>query len=413
MHDPYAALRYTNFRLFLSARFLITVALQMEAVVVGWQLYSITKDPFSLGLIGLAEAIPAIGISLYAGHVADLIRRKYIILSTYIILMVTALVLLCFSIFQAEWLPITGTLPIYCAIFISGIARGFMNPAHFSFMSQLVPKTLYLNSSTWNASVWQFAAISGPAIGGLIYGFSSAITAFSVISILISIAFIVFLFIENKPLPEGISRHEPIKERLTSGIKFVFGNQIILSAISLDLFAVLFGGAVALLPVFAAEILLVGPEWLGWLRSAPAIGSTLTALFLAMRKPMEFAGRNLLWAVVGFGVSMILFAISTNIWLSLFFLFLSGMFDNVSVVIRATLLQLLTPDHMRGRVSAVNSMFIGSSNEIGAFESGLAARLLGTVPSVIFGGGMTLLVAFTAWWKAPALKNLKLSDLSK
>lgn len=412
-HDPYAVLRLPDFRLFISFRFLVTIAIQIQAVVVGWQLYAITKDPLSLGLIGLAEAVPAISVALYAGHLADLIERKKIILSAYLMLFLTAGLLFAFSHYQAQLLPKTGTWPVYAAIFLTGLARGFVNPANFAFLGQLVPKSLYHNSSTWNSTIWQIAAITGPAAGGLIYAFSGPETSYQVVAVLFGLGLLLISFIRRKPLPPPALVKEPMSERLTSGLKFVFRNPVILSAISLDLFAVLFGGAVALLPVFAADILHTGPEGLGVLRAAPAVGAAIMAFALAHRPPMEKAGRNLLWAVSGFGLSMIGFALSTNFYISLLMLVAGGALDSVSVVIRSTIMQLMTPDHMRGRVSAVNNMFIGSSNEIGAFESGVAARLMGTVTSVVFGGTMTLLVVLVTWLKAPALQKIDLHEMGK
>jgi MFS family permease len=409
-HDPYLALRFPEFRYFISVRFLVTLALQIEGVVVGWQLYEITKDPLSLGLIGLAEALPAIAVALFAGYLADKVPRKRIVMSTYVLLFITAIILLVFAQRQEILVESFGVWPVYLAIFISGIARGFLAPANFAFMSQLVPRNVYLNSSTWNSTMWQIGSIAGPAVGGLLYALYQAEFCYWVVSVLLLIAFILFAFIKNRPLPDTI-KEEAMGERLLSGVKFVFKNQVILGAISLDLFAVLFGGAVALLPIFASDILFVGPSGLGVLRAAPAMGSAVMALVLAFRAPMQNAGVNMLIAVAGFGVSMIAFGLSTNFYLSVAFLFLSGAFDNVSVVIRATLLQLLTPDHMRGRVSSVNSMFIGSSNEIGAFESGVTARLMGVVSSVVFGGCMTLGVVAVTWLKAPGLRKANLGSL--
>ncbi len=411
-HDPYEALRFPEFRYFIGVKFIVTIAVQIEAVVVGWQLYDITKDPLSLGLIGLAEAFPAIGVALLAGNIADLVSRKRIVMIAYSVLFITAIILFAFSYRQAYFLEQFGVWPIFFAIFLSGLARGFNSPANFALMSQLVPKQAYLNSSTWNSSLWQIGAITGPTVGGFLYAYFNAATSYAVSAGLLLLAFILFAFIKNKPLPP-ILKKEALKERLLTGLRFVFRNQVILSAISLDLFAVLFGGAVALLPIFAAEILKVGPEGLGALRAAPAVGSAIMAIVLTQRAPMQHGGKVMLWSVLGFGASMIAFALSTNFYLSLFFLAISGAFDNISVVVRSTILQMLTPDHMRGRVSSVNQMFVGSSNEIGAFESGVTARLMGTVSSVVFGGCMTILVVLFTHLKAPALKTLNLLHLGK
>jgi MFS family permease len=277
-------------------------------------------------------------------------------------------------------------------------------------MAQLVPRHLYTNSSTWNSTVWHIAAISGPALGGLIYGFFGVQAAYIVVLFLVIVALSLLFFVKRYHNPQ-IVLTETIKQRLSSGLKFVFRNQILLGTMSLDMFAVLFGGAVAMLPIFAAEILFVGPQGLGFLRAAPMVGAVLMSLLLAYRPPAVNAGKWLFISVAGFGLSIICFAISKNFYLSLFLLCLSGLFDNISVIIRATTLQLLTPDEMRGRVASVNSIFIGSSNEIGSFESGLAAKVMGLVPSVIFGGSMTLMVVGIIAKRAPLLRKLNLRAL--
>jgi predicted MFS family arabinose efflux permease len=293
---------------------------------------------------------------------------------------------------------------MYLFIFLSGFARGFYAPAGFSFIVQLVQKEQLVTASTLNSSAWQMAAIVGPALGGALYAWIGITPTFLVVLFFIILALVAMLNIKPKPIASKMG-NESIADRLKVGLKFVFNNKVVLSAISLDLFAVLFGGAVALLPVFANEILQVGPQGLGFLRAAPSLGASITMLWLSMRAPVQKPGIVLLFCVGAFGLCMIGFALSTSFYLSLLMLFLSGAFDSVSVVIRGNILQLQTPDDMRGRVSAVNTMFIGSSNEIGAFESGLAARLLGTVPSVVFGGCMTLLVVGITSIKAPQLKQ--------
>jgi MFS family permease len=410
--NPYLALRLPEFRYYLAMRFCITLAVQIESVVVGWQVYQITQDPLSLGLIGLVEAIPAMTVTLFAGHLVDISNRRNIILITYIGLFFSAIAL-TFSTFDSYQtfilsMGVSPTLPIYLAIFITGLARGFLAPANFAFMSQIVVnKEEMSNAITWNSSNWQIATIGGPALAGLLYGFLGITVTYCIQTFLVLLSIIFCLLIASKPvLPK--SDRLPIKQSLREGIAFVFSNQLIISAISLDLFAVLFGGAVALLPIFASDILHVGAEGLGFLRSAPAIGSVLMMLFLTYRPIKKQAGGILLWSVGGFGICMILFALSTSFWLSLFLLALSGAFDSVSVLIRSTLLQTLTPENMKGRVSAVNSIFIGSSNEIGAFESGVAAKWLGTEPSVIFGGCMTILVVIVTSLIAKKLRKLDL-----
>ncbi|WP_345167952.1 MFS transporter [Nibribacter koreensis] len=406
-HDPYAVLRLPEFRLFVSARFCITLAMQIQAVVVGWQIYDITKDPFSLGLIGLAEAVPSITVALYAGHVADIMPRKRIIITVLSVLLFCSLALLVYTMGIGEFLRIWGTMPIYSIIFLSGIARGFMGPAVFSFMPQLVKdKNLYSNAISWSSTTWQAASVAGPALGGLLYAFGGVTMAFSVDAALVLLALVFYGLIAGRPLPESQGPKLNIKESLQTGLKFVFGNQIILSALALDMFAVLFGGAVILLPVFASDILEIGPQGLGALRSAPAIGSVGMALYLAHHPITKGAGKKMLWCVAGFGACIIGFGLSSWFWLSFVLLLLSGLLDSVSMIIRSTLIHTFTPEYMKGRVSSVNNIFVGSSNEIGSFESGLAAKLMGVVPSVVFGGTMTILiVSFTAW-KADQLRKL-------
>jgi len=405
--DAYAALRISAFRNFQLSRFMLTFAVQMAETIIAWKIYEITHDKLALGLLGLSEALPFILTSLYSGHAADIYNRYKIARATIVG------VTLCFAGVglmmsgDAELLQTYGALPIYLVIGISGIARGFMAPAYQSIFPQLIPRELYANAATWGSNTWQTAAVLGPALGGLLYGFTNVEISFSISVLLMVISFFVFLRIPVKETPPK-EKTETLYESLTAGLRFVFKKQEMLSAISLDLFAVLFGGAVALLPVFASDILHVGPQGLGILRASPFLGSVVMGLYLAYNPPTHNAGRNLLVAVTGFGLATIAFAFSESFIFSFAMLFLTGAFDNISVVIRQTILQTMTPDNMRGRVSAVNQIFISSSNEIGAFESGLAAKLLGTVPSVIFGGCMTLVVVAATYVFAPKMRNLKM-----
>jgi MFS family permease len=408
--ESLAVLQNKEYRFFLITRVCLTVAIQIQAVVVGWQLYKLTKDPFSLGLVGLAEAIPALSIALYAGHIADISNKRNILVKSLLVMLVcsSGLLLVTMDDFIIGIGPSYSINGIYLFILLSGFARGFYSPTAFSFLFQLVDKTLLTQASTLNSSAWQIASIVGPAMGGLLYAAMGITYTFCFVLVFMCIAFVAILQVKSKPviIPEI---KEKITQRIKEGIKYVFDNKVILSAISLDLFAVLFGGAVALLPVFADEILHTGPEGLGILRAAPALGASITMIWLSVRKQLGKPGVVLLYCVGAFGLCMIGFALSTSFYLSLILLFLSGAFDSVSVVTRGNILQLETPDHMRGRVSAVNTMFIGSSNEIGAFESGLAARLLGTVPSVVFGGCMTMLVVGVTALKAKKLKKFRYS----
>ena len=408
-HEPLAVFKNRDFGLYFFARFALTIGVLIQSVIVEWQIYEITHDALQLGLIGLAEAIPFICIALFAGHVADIISRKKIIVWSTLFLVIGTFFLFFFSNDLAHNLKTLGTLPIYAAIVITGLARGFIGPSYFAFLTQLIPKEQYATAAAWSSSAWQIGAVTGPAIAGLLYGFFGATTSYAIDTLLILSSLLFVLFIPSRPASK-FNKDEGVFNSIRTGLKFVFSNQIVLGALSLDLFAVLFGGAVALLPIFANEVLNVGPQGLGFLRAAPAIGAVAMGLFLAFNPLKNNAGKKLLWSVAAFGLFTILFALSQNFIFSLILLALTGAADNISVVVRSTVLQLKTPDEMRGRVSSVNSVFIGSSNEIGAFESGAAAKLMGLIPSVIFGGIMTLLVVATTSKVAPELKNLNNLD---
>jgi MFS family permease len=394
-------------------RFFFTFAYQMQAVIIGFHIYHLTKDPLALGLIGLCEAIPAIGVALYGGYIADKSEKRGLLLKIFIGVFLCSLVMLVVTTKQMHaYIPSSYIVPImYCMIFGVGLARGFFSPATFSLMAMIVPKKLYPNSSTWNSSGWQMASILGPAAGGLIYGFYGITVTYIVIITFIFISIVCIFFL--KPHPPRYIPKESIVKSLTEGVQFVFKSKMMLGAMSLDLFSVFFGGAVALLPVFANDILKVGPEGLGYMRAAASGGAVITMLVMTRFSPMNKPWRNLLIAVTGFGTSIICYGLSKNFYLTLMFLFMEGAFDSVSVIIRSTIMQLLTPDEMRGRVSAVNSMFIGSSNEIGAFESGLTAKLMRTVPAVVFGGSMTILIAGITYLKTKGLIKLSLDEINE
>jgi len=383
----------------------MTVATQIQAVVVAWQIYDLTHDPLSLGLIGLAEAIPFIGVALFAGHVADRVSRLRISLVALASLFLCSVSLLCFTL-SPRIITVARVWPIYLVIFVSGIARSFLQPARTALGAELVPRELYPNAVTWRSSTWQFATVVGPALGGLVYGFGSARWAYGLDAGIMAIAFLSLAAMRHTPKTNTVS-DEAFLTSLMTGVRFVRSQPVIVGALSLDLFSVLFGGAVALLPVFAAEILHVGAQGLGILRASPAVGAVVMSLLLAHLPPLRRAGRTLLISVALFGLCMIGFGLSRNFLLSIALLAASGMADTVSVVVRSTLLQVLTPDHLLGRVSSVNAIFIGSSNEIGAFESGTAARLLGTVPAVVLGGLATLIVVAVTAVKVPTLRRLK------
>ena len=403
-HDAYAALRHRDFRWYILSLFSMTLASQLLAVVVGWQVYAITHDPLSLGLLGLAEALPFIAMSLPAGYVADRWNRRTITVWSLAVNVACAAALLAFSATPGA-LERAGVIPVYAIIFVSGIARSLLQPARQALGAEIIPRTMYENAIAWRSSSWQTAAVIGPAVGGLLYGFAGPVVAYAVGAVLMTFALTGFLVIHYAPVPRERDDGR-IFTGLVTGIRFVWGEPVLLAALSLDLFSVFLGGAEALLPVFAAEILHVGPQGLGILRAAPAAGAVLMGVFLAHRGPIERAGRSMLLAVATFAIAIIGFGLSTSFYLSLVLLTVSGMADNVSVVIRSTLVQLLTPPAMLGRVSAVNSVFIGSSNELGAFESGVAARFLGAVPAVVLGGAASLLVVGITARVVPRLRRL-------
>ena len=403
-HDSYAALRHREFRWFIVSLFAMVVSSQLQAVVVGWQVYGLTHDPLSLGLIGLAEALPFIGIALPAGYLADRRNRRAISVSALFVLACCSITLYALSARPSLLLRV-GIVPIYVVIFVSGVTRGILQPARQALSAEIIPRSMFQNAIAWRSSTWQTASVIGPAIGGLLYGFAGAGVSYAVAALLMLVALAAFLMMRYTPLPGGMQSESMVAELLT-GLRFVWSEHVILAALSLDLFSVFLGGAEALLPVFASEILKVGPQGLGLLRAAPAAGAVTMGIFLAHRPPFRRAGRTMLLAVAVFALAIIGFGLSRSFYLSLGLLALSGMADNVSVVIRSTLIQLLTPPQMLGRVSSVNSIFVGSSNELGAFESGIAARLLGSVRAVVLGGSAALLVVGLTARLVPRLRTL-------
>lgn len=407
--DPYQALRYREFNVFLILRFAMVFAWSMQFIVIEWEVYSITKNPLSLGLIGLMEVIPAVGMALFAGHMVDQREKKGLLVKC-----ILGFSVISFGLFLLTWPKIVGgwstdaiLYSIYFLVFLGGLVRAFLGPTIFSLLSLIVPKKVYPNAATWSSSVWQIGSVLGPAIAGFSINYIGVHWSMCSVFACSVFALIALSQISKKPILNP-KIGEPIMESLKEGLKFVFNNKTILGVLSLDMVAVLFGGAVALLPVFAQDILKVGPEGFGVLRAAPAVGAFITMLVSAYVPLYKKAGMKLLAAIFVFGLSIILFGVSTIFWVSVVALFLSGLADGISVVIRQTILQLKTPDHMRGRVAAVNSMFVGSSNELGAFESGLTAKLMGTVVSVVFGGSMTLLTVLGFGIQSPTFRNLDL-----
>ena len=407
--DPYAALRFREFNIFLLLRFVLVFAWSMQFIVIEWQVYTLTKDPLSLGIIGLMEIIPALSMALFAGHIVDQREKRNLFLCCIGLFSLISLGLFFLSeaSIMASWGQKSILYSIYGFVFFGGLLRAFFGPTIFSLVSLIVPKKVYPNAATWNSSTWQMASILGPAVAGLTINWLGVHWSLCIVFVLVVISFLLALLISKKPVLNP-KIGEPIIQSLKEGVRFVFKTKAILGALSLDMIAVLFGGAVALLPVFAQDILKVGPEGFGVLRAAPAVGAFLTMLTTAYIPISRRAGMKLLVAVFGFGISIIVFGLSSVFWISVIALFFSGITDGVSMVIRQTILQLKTPDHMRGRVSSVNSMFVGSSNELGAFESGLTAKLMGTVTAVVFGGTMTLITALTTGLVSPSFRNLDL-----
>ncbi|MBI2519080.1 MAG: MFS transporter [Bdellovibrio sp.] len=404
-HDPWASLRISNFRRYLIARFSIILASQIQYVVVAQILYEWTHDPLVLGLSGLCEAIPAIVCALPAGHLIDRGSAKKFLLTSYLGAMLATLLILWAVTYQNG-----VALFLYLPMGLIGIIRAFLSPANFSVQTSIVPVELYFNCSTWDSGLWHIAAVSGPALGGILYSTIGAEKTFILVLGLICLACLTMALVMPPPkVKSAAPENASLWRNLIEGFNFVKARQLMIGAMSLDMFAVLFGGAVALLPIFASEILHAGAQGLGYLRAAPALGATVMGLSLAFLPPIKKAGRALLLTVLGFGFATIGFALSTNFWIAFAFLVLTGMFDNISIIVRGTIVKTMTPVHMRARISAVNSIFIGSSNEIGAFESGFTAKLMGTIPAVIFGGCMTVLVVLIASIKAKKLRQLDFS----
>lgn len=408
-NDPYAALRYKEFNTFLLIRFAMVFAWSMQFIIIEWEVYRITKSALSLGIIGLMEIIPAVGMSLFAGHIVDQNEKKGLLMKCILGFSVISLGLFLITLpsITAGLESTTALYTIYFLVFLGGIVRSFLGPTVFSLMALIVPKKAYSNAATWSSSVWQVAAVVGPAIAGFSIHLIGVHWSMCVVLIFSIFAVLLLTQISRKPILNP-KIGEPLMQSLKEGIKFVYNNKTILNALTLDMAAVLFGGAVALLPIFALDILKVGPQGFGFLRAAPAVGAFLTMFFTAYVPLNKNAGIKLLTAVFLFGICIIVFGISTSFWISIIALFISGVVDGISVVIRQTILQLKTPDHMRGRVASVNSIFVGSSNELGAFESGLTAKLMGPVTAVVFGGSMTLLIVLFTGLISPEFRRLDL-----
>jgi MFS family permease len=393
------AFTHPDFVLFQIARFLIVAAVEMQAVAVGWQVYDITKRALDLGLVGLAQFLPGILLFLVSGHASDRFDRRKVLGACYAGYALCSVLLLVIAEHGAHSVRL-----IYAVLILLGVVRSFNGTASRSILPQLVPEEHFANAVAWNASTFQAATILGPSLGGILYALFRGPSAVYVAALLTAVGALVSTF-RIKTRPQARRREPTTLKTVFAGLHFIWHEKLILGAISLDLFAVLLGGAVALLPVYAREILHTGPWGLGLLRTAPGVGAAVMAVALAHRPLRGRAGPTLLWSVAGFGICTILFGISTSLVLSLFSLIFLGAADMISVIIRATLVQLRTPDEMRGRVMAVDMVFIGTSNELGQFESGLTAQWFGTVPAVLLGGVGTLVVIALWAWRFPELRR--------
>jgi MFS family permease len=397
---PGPALRHSNFRYYILARVLTTTASEMQAVAVAWQVYSLTHRPLDLGLVGLAQFLPGILLFLVAGQAADRFARQRILQVCCAGFALCSLLLLGLT-----WRGFSSTLPIYGVLLANGTVRAFSGPASQAFLPLLVPAEHFPKAVAWNSSIFQAATIAGPVAGGLLYGWTASPTlVYTCAATEYLLALLVLAGIRVRRAPG--QRPEASYQMALEGLRYIRRNKLILGAISLDLFAVLLGGAVALLPVYAREILKIGASGLGILRSAPGLGAVIMALVVARWPLRRHAGAIMLWCVCGFGVFTVVFGLSRQPALSLAALALIGACDMVSVIVRHTLIQLSTPDEMRGRVSAVNMVFIGASNEVGQFESGITAQWFGTVPAVVLGGLGTIAIVALWAWRFPALRRV-------
>jgi len=396
------SLKIHDIRLFVGSVSFFTFASRALAVVIGFQIYRITHSAMALGWLGLVEAIPAISLVLFGGYVADHYNRRKILLVTR----ASSLICACALVFLSWESHATSLFGLYAVIFMAGMARGFADPANTAFEAQIVPRHLTVNASSWISSAWISCSVLGPASIGFAFDAWGAKGAYIIIAGCFFLSWVCTLMIAPKPQPMPDQRL-PMLQSISQGWDFIRRNQPLLSAMCLDLLAVLFGGAIALLPIYADDILHVGAKGLGLLNAAPSLGAVVMTLIATRHPPIGKAGRNLIWTVLGFGISTLLFAFSRDFWLSLFFLFLTGIFDGVSMVIRRSMIRLLSPDNLRGRIAAANSIFICSSNELGALESGMLASWIGVVPCVAIGGLATLIVAGSVAWFAPQLRRLK------
>jgi len=409
--DPYLALRFREFNTFLLVRFLLVFGWSMQFIVIEWQVYALTCDELSLGIVGLCEFLPAFFLAPFAGHIVDKKEKRNLFALCIALFSLISFVLFWLTSFKVEstWTNTSIVYGIYCMVFFGGVLRAFFGPTIFSLIALIVPKYAYPNAATWSSSTWKGAAVTGALFGGFLIAWIGVHYTLGLVFALVMCSLTLIFFVSKKPILNKKSG-ESVKESLQAGIKFVFSDKVILGALTLDMIAVLFGGAVAIFAVFAEDVLEAGPKGFGILNAALSIGSIITMLATTYIPITKNTGRKLLIAVFGFGVTMILFGMSKIFWLSVGVLFVAGVFDGISMVIRQTILQLKTPDEMRGRVGAVNSMFVGSSNELGALESGIAAKLFGAPLAVILGGTVTLITVITISVKNKKLRELDLTE---
>lgn len=404
--DAFQALRFPEFRAYVTGNTFFTIALLMQEVILAYEIYKLTHNPLALGLIGLAEAVPYISLVLFGGHLADNRDKKKIMQNSLLVIILGSCLLL-YSALQLDSKDADFHIyAIYFVIFLIGLSKGFFTPAASSLNPFLVPRDVFANAATWNSSFWQLGSILGPGVAGFLYAYAGLAGSLVTVIGLLLVVMVCLFFIDSRPIPPKNTQHDSIWLSLREGITYVFKTKIILYAISLDLFSVLFGGVIAILPVYAEDILRVGAEGLGVLRAAPSVGAVLTMLLMLYFPPLKNAWRNLLLAIAGFGIATFVFGFSTNFWISVVALFFTGAFDSISVVIRQTVLRVFTPDEMRGRVSSVNGVFVSTSNEMGAFESGVAAKFFGTVPSVILGACATMVLVSIVAYKSKDLLDL-------
>ena len=405
--DPFAAIRIPEFKNLMLGRFTFIVSLRMMSTLVAWWVYELTNAPFAIGLVGLSEVIPAISTALYAGHVIDKSEKRRLLLRSVLLYICAVVILLVVStsLVGDRLSNISIAICIYIVIFCTGLIRSFAGPTFSAMLANTVPRQYLQNATTWNQASWLSGSVTGHALGGFLIAKVDITGTLLFIYFLMVMALLILGRLKPKPpLPQA---EKKTWESVMEGLRFVFRTKELLAAFSLDMFAVLFGGAVAMVPVYAKDILKVGPMGFGWLNAAVDIGAIIVIIFLTLNPLKKRQGKKLMFAVAGFGICIIVFALSKLFVLSFVALLIAGMLDGVSVVIRGTVMQLKTPDHMRGRVSSVGSMFINSSNELGQFESGMAAKLMGVVPSVVFGGCMTLVIVIVSWFKAPGLKKFE------